>query len=219
MARIENAAIDKRLAGGLPRQAPSSPKGLRDGLMRRAHTLDELESQFVAIATDFQTLFETAGPELCSTAPAPRAWSAAECLHHLNISVDAYFPIWQQVIATAGPRKTELNAPYSIDFFGRLFAWILEPPTRIRSKTPIVFEPAGCPAARQVLADFIERQQRVIGALHRCRGRAIDKVKIASPADARVHYSIWASFVIVAAHQHRHLWQAEQAIKKLQSSK
>jgi hypothetical protein len=143
----------------------------------------------------------------------------AECLQHLNISADAYFPIWQQIIANAGPRKTEMNAPYRSDFWGRLLSWILEPPPRVRSKTPIPFEPMACGTVESVLSGFLERQQRMVATLHRCRGRAIDQVRMASPVDPRIRYSIWSSFLIVSAHQRRHLWQAEQAVQKLRSGK
>jgi hypothetical protein len=213
MARTSNVTADASVAGEVTRGASSELK------MQRARTLDELGAQFAAIATCFQGLVESAGPDLCARPPASGSWSVAECLRHLNISTDAYFPLWQQVIASAGPRKTELNAPYPIDFWGRLFSWILEPPPRIRSKTITAFEPSDCKTVGLVLEGFVDRQQRILGALHRCRGRAIDQVKIASPADPRIRYSIWSSFVINAAHQRRHLWQAEQAIKTLQSTK
>jgi hypothetical protein len=185
--------------------------------MKRATRLDELEVQFTAICARFQALVASASPDLCVTRPAKGSWSATECLEHLNISADAYFPVWQQVIATAGPRKSELNAPYSADLWGRLLSWILEPPARIRSRTPAAFEPGASGDIAEALDAFCDRQERIIAALRRCRGRAIDQVKIASPVDARIHYSIWSSFLINAAHQRRHLWQAEQAIAKLRA--
>jgi DinB superfamily len=156
---------------------------------------------------------------LCNARPAAGSWSAAECLQHLNIATDSYFPIWQQIIANAGPRKAEMNAPYRADFWGRLLSWILEPPARTRSKTPPPFEPAASGTIESALSGFLDRQQRIVATLHRCRGRAIDRVRIASPVDRRIRYSIWSSFLVVAAHQRRHLWQAEQAVQTLRSGR
>jgi hypothetical protein len=155
---------------------------------------------------------------VCARPPAADSWSAAECLQHLSLSADAYFPIWQQMIATAGPRKAEMNAPYQLDFWGRFLSWILEPPARVRSKTPAPFVPVNCGEIAEVLNGFLERQERIVAALRRCRGRAVDEVKIASPIDSRIRYSIWSSFVVNAAHQRRHLWQAEQAIAKVRAA-
>jgi hypothetical protein len=38
----------------------------------------------------------------------------------------------------------------------------------------------------------------------------VDRIKIASPFDARVKYNLYAALTILPRHQHRHLWQAEQ---------
>lgn len=185
----------------------------------RAKTLEDLEIQFTTIGARAQALVESAGPDLCSRPPASGSWSVAECLQHLNVIADAYFPVWQQIIANAGPRKAALNAPYQIDFWGRLISWILEPPARIRSKTPLPFQPVDCNSIDSVLAGFLARQQHIVDTLRRCRGRAIDTVSIASPVDSRIRYSIWSSFLVNAAHQRHHLWQAEQALQKLRSEK
>lgn len=187
------------------------------GATKRASTINELEEQFAAICARFQTLVNSSGAELCAKRPATGSWSASECLHHLSLSADAYIPVWQQVIATAGPRIAETNAPYAVDFWGRLLCWILEPPARIRSKTPAPFQPVDCGEVGAVLDRFLERQERIVAALRHCRGRAVDEVKMASPIDARVRYSIWSSFVVNAAHERRHLWQAEQAIMRVRS--
>lgn len=183
--------------------------------VERARTLEELEAQFTAIAANAQAIVDAAGAELCTKPPLQGSWSIAECLQHLNASADSYFPIWQQVIANAGPRREAFDAPYRTDFWGRLFSWILEPPARIKSKTLLGLEPTGCSDVAIVLDGFLERQQRIVSTLRRCRGRAIDHVKMASPVDPRIRYSIWSSFLINAAHERRHLWQAEQALQKL----
>lgn len=218
MHQISNTT-EASVAPGL-QPDPLCAQGIQSGpvLAVRAKTLAELEAQFTSICVRAQALVGSAGPELCCKRPAPGSWSVAECLEHLSLSADAYFPIWQQMIANAGPRKKEMNAPYHVDFWGRLLGWILEPPVRIRSKTPVHFAPSDCKDVAVILAGFLDRQGRIIAALRRCRGRAVDEVKMASPADPRIRYSIWSSFVINAAHQRRHLWQAEQAILALQKT-
>ena len=40
-----------------------------------------------------------------------------------------------------------------------------------------------------------------------------DKVKLVSPFNARLKYNALAAFRILAAHQRRHLWQAERALE------
>ena len=218
MAFKNNSSTDASLAQGSKRGFPAADRlASTSHSGKRASTLDELEAQFAGVSARFQTLVTSAGAEMCARPPASGSWSAAECFEHLSLSADAYFPVWQQVIATAGPRKAEMNAPYAVDFWGRFLSWILEPPARIRSKTPVPFQPVDCAEIDGVLSRFLERQERIVGALRRCRGRAIDEVKMASPIDSRIKYSIWSSFVVNAAHQRRHLWQAEQAVARVRA--
>src|SRR5579859_3988943 len=125
MASTPNTTTQASVAGDIPRESPPlKPSSITSLNIKRPRTLDELEAQFIAVSGGFKTLLNLAGVDLFSTRPAPSSWSAVECLQHLNLTVDAYFPVWQQIIANAGPRKTELNAPYSTDFCGRLFSWI-----------------------------------------------------------------------------------------------
>lgn len=216
MLRASHEAADMGVAGNQPSEVlETGARDIAPTAPRRARTLDELQSQLTEVSLRFQELVQSSGAEISSMPPAPGSWSASQCLEHLSISSDAYFPVWQQVIANAGPRRVALHAPYPMDFWGRLLSWILEPPSRIRSKTPIAFEPAADREIGSVLDGFLDRQERIIATLHRCRGRAIDQVKMASPVDPRIRYSIWSSFVIVAAHERRHLWQAEKAVHVL----
>ena len=217
MTQIHNPATDTPVVRSPEEPRPKSQSNPRT--IERARTLDELETQFTAFETQAQALVASTGAELCSTPPTAGSWSAAKCLQHLNISADAYFPVWQQIIANAGPRKAEMNAPYRTDLWRRLLSWILEPPPRIRSKTPNRFEPVASETVESVLSGFLERQQRILATLHRCRGRAIDQVRMASPVDPRIRYSIWSSFLIVSAHERRHLWQAEQAVQRLRAGR
>jgi hypothetical protein len=69
-----------------------------------------------------------------------------------------------------------------------------------------------------VLQGFLDRQQGIIQNLRKSRGLAVDSVKIASPFSQRVYYSVWSSFVVTAAHERRHLWQAEQAAHSLRAT-
>ena len=64
----------------------------------------------------------------------------------------------------------------------------------------------------RTLQSFLEGQQHIQNTMKACEGLAIDKVKIPSPFNSRVRYSVWSSLVVTAAHERRHLWQAERAL-------
>ena len=55
------------------------------------------------------------------------------------------------------------------------------------------------------------RQVRVVALLQQAQGRRLDQVKVVSPFDSRISYNLFAAFRLFAAHERRHLWQAERA--------
>jgi hypothetical protein len=101
-----------------------------------------------------------------------------------------------------------------MDFCGRLLKWSLEPPPRFRFPAPPGFQPPPTVAADQVLPQFLASQEEPLASSD---GFAIDRYKIVSPFSSHVKYSVWSSFCICAAHERRHLWQAERVIKALRS--
>ncbi len=45
------------------------------------------------------------------------------------------------------------------------------------------------------------------------RGLALDGVKLVSPFTEKMKYNAYSAFVLIAAHNRRHLWQAELALR------
>jgi hypothetical protein len=180
-----------------------------------AKTPAELDSQFREISARASALAGSTDAALCVRRPREGSWSVVECIQHLNLSADEYFPRWSQAMALAKRRKGAPDAPYRMDMLGRLLFWALEPPPKLRSTTRSAFIPAESLDAQTVFAEFEEKQQRIVNKMFTCRGLAIDAIKIASPFNNKLRYSVWSSFVVTAAHARRHVWQAEKALSTL----
>jgi hypothetical protein len=56
-------------------------------------------------------------------------------------------------------------------------------------------------------------QQLLEEKLNSARGLALDRVKISSPFATNMEYSAYSAFVLIPAHNRRHLWQAEPALR------
>jgi len=176
-----------------------------------AKSWTELEGQFRKIADRASVLVTSANPEIFLRQPRPQSWSAAECLAHLNLSADPYFVAWEREFEQA-PRVESAQEFHNLDFWGKILYWTLEPPPRLRFPTTAPFHPVNIDFPEKVLPAFLERQQRILETLQRARNVDVDHIKIASAFDPRVRYSIWSSFCVTAAHERRHLWQAEKAL-------
>jgi hypothetical protein len=148
--------------------------------------------------------------------PDAARWSVAECVAHLNLTSRAFLPLLRDAIARARRRPAVGAGRYRRDFFGWLLWKTSGPPARIRVKTTAAFVPAGTDPPDLLVAAFDELQARQVECVRDCSGLAIDRVKVTSPFDARVKYNLFACLTILPRHQHRHLWQAEQAWKTLQ---
>ncbi|HEY7171481.1 MAG TPA: DinB family protein [Vicinamibacterales bacterium] len=183
--------------------------------VRTARTPGELQAQFRDIAERAAALRRRFDAAAFAARPRPDGWSAAECLAHLNISADPYFPMWRDAVArSAGTTQPPREAP-RLDFWGWVLVWTLEPPPRFRFPTTPPFQPVDAGSIDVVLPAFLERQARILDALDQLRGAALDAVKVTSPFERRVRYSIWSSFCVIAAHERRHLWQAERALQQV----
>jgi len=180
----------------------------------RAKSLEDLEPQFRAIADRASTLVAgLADVAALTRRPKPDSWSVAECLAHLNISADFYFPLWHRELAQARRDGRAADPPYRLDFWGWALVWTLEPPPKFRLRAPSKSQPVEIGSPESVLPGFLDRHRRIIETLHSARGLAVDKIKLVSPFDSRVSYSIWSSFCLTASHERRHLLQAERVAR------
>ena len=176
-----------------------------------ASSWSELEEQFRSIENHATTLFRGADAAMLRR-PKPQSWNATECLAHLNLSVDPYFPIWAKVFEEAPRVAASETETHRLDFWGRVLVWSLEPPPRFRFPTGPNFQPVSADSPEQVLAEFTLRQRKLFDVVKQARGYVVGGIKIASPFQSRVRYSLWSSFCITASHERRHLWQAQRAL-------
>jgi hypothetical protein len=177
--------------------------------------LEDIRAQLQEASDRAQNILANLSPELAGLRPDPASWSVAECIAHLSLTTDAYTPVIREaladgrqrnVVSTSGSFRANLNA--------RLLAWWLEPPYQFKARTPAAFVP-GLRDPMQALPGFLERQQYLFDLLTDAKGLAIDRLRIVSPFARQMRYSVYSGFVLIAAHQRRHLWQAEQIARRV----
>jgi hypothetical protein len=175
--------------------------------------LEDIRTQLEAASSHAQQLVADLRPESIERRPNPTSWSVAECIVHLSLTTDAYVPTIRKALAD-GRQQNLLSTRQSfrMELAARLLAWWLEPPYRLKSRTPAAFVP-GSADFTKALPDFLHRQQQLFHLLTEAKGLAIDRLQIASPFAPQVRYSVYSAFRIIAAHQRRYLWQAQQVAR------
>jgi len=150
--------------------------------------------------------------------PAANAWSAADCVEHLNLTSHAYVPLLRDAIASARLMRAPQPKQYRHDLPGRVMGFMMGPMKHIgkfkigRVKTTGPFTPRGGKTREQLLSEFVRLQSDLITLVRSADGLPIDRVKIQSPF-GRMKYNAYSALVIVSQHEHRHLQQAEEAAR------
>jgi hypothetical protein len=178
--------------------------------------LDIVEKELNEATRRAWTLIQSTDGRLFTVRPQAMSWSAAECLAHLSISTELFLPTLRKAIDDAKRQKKKKTAKPKMDLLGRVLAWFLEPPIRTRVKTAAPFVPKSTRAKAEAFGEFATLQEKLVDLLREAREADLG-VKIVSPFNRRVRYNLYSAFRIVAAHERRHLWQAEQAIAEIRS--
>ena len=172
--------------------------------------VEAIAADFRAINDRARALVDRAGVARLVERPPKGGWSIAECFEHLNITTRAFVPQWREACAKLHAQGLLGEGPYKTDFWGKALTWMLEPPAKFRMPTTPPFNPLQTPSADQVLPTFLSCQDELLAAISDARGLALDRIKIRSPFQQKMQYSVWSSLRINAAHHRRHLWQAER---------
>jgi hypothetical protein len=155
-------------------------------------------------------LREALPSDMWNRRPAPDRWSPAECVAHLNLTSEAFLPLLRGGLEEARHRG-RASGRYRRDFMGWLIWRMVTPSGRLKTKTPAAFVPSSDREADAIVADFERLQRELAACVESAEGLPIDRVKIASPFDARAKYNLYAAMTILPRHEHRHLLQAERA--------
>src|SRR5690242_18757008 len=98
--------------------------------------LETLLQAFEQAKADARQLLTSSSEELLRRRPSPNSWSALECVGHLNLANKAMLTGIKQAISQTHELPKKSNPKYKMDLIGRLMAWSLEPPARIKLKAP-----------------------------------------------------------------------------------
>lgn len=168
---------------------------------------DELES-----ATQRVRELTAVGPDALNRRPTDDAWSAAECIDHLNGTARLYLPVLDEAIAGAREAGLTGDRGDGRTVLGRLVAWMMEPPPRFRTRTFPRLEPARDRDPDALVREFADLHGRLAAQLRSASDLDRRRIKVRSLLDSRLKLSLDDWYAFIAAHARRHIWQAERAI-------
>jgi hypothetical protein len=178
--------------------------------------LQDLVKQLTDIKEQARGMLEPSSPEVLRQRPSSGGWSVTECLEHLNITARTSLAIVEDACRDARQKGILAKGPYRPGFLERLFTRLLEPPIRLRIKTPKAYVPVVTLEPSRVYADFLSLRDALIGQLERIDGLDLNRLRVRSPFEKWLSYSVYGWLLIMAAHERRHLWQAQKVLQEVQ---
>ncbi len=141
--------------------------------------------------------------------PDPRRWSIGQCVAHLNITLERYLPVLDQAVATARSQGRRAQGPFVPSLFERWFIGSLEPPVRLRFKTPKAFVGGDDLETGATLALWDELHRKFAERIRSAEGLDRARIKVRSQFGP-ISFGLGATFGVLLAHDRRHLWQARE---------
>ena len=145
-------------------------------------------------------------------------WSIAQCLSHLIETNSSYFDTFEQIIANKyTPSFWTKFSPFS-GFFGKFLIDSVNPIKVKPIKVPAqIWQPTQSNLSREIVTQFIQNQKRVLDNIHLMADLPLNKIKLASPANAFLTYSLADALEIIILHGQRHVNQAKRVKERMQN--
>lgn len=176
-------------------------------------TLDQLDGEFATLAERGDALLDGLSDEKADWQPGnpgKGGWSAGQCVAHLNSTAEAYIPVIRRAIQAAPAADAAALPPFRPGLLARWAVGSMEPPPRFRMPTLRAITPAAHHPAAATAERFASLQRALRTLIAEAKNVDASRVRITSPLSSLVTLRLPATFAFLAAHERRHLWQAEQ---------
>ena len=142
-----------------------------------------------------------------------RAWSIALCIEHLATANRVYAEPMRAAMDAARSKNLKRKGPIKSTVFGRMFASSMEPPVKRRMKAPAKILPPSNGTRTDILKRYHEAHANIRQMILESADIDANRATFTNPFISLVRVRVGTAFHIIAAHDRRHLWQAEQVLK------
>jgi len=177
--------------------------------------LARVRQELEAATEAMRRLVASVSDEAWARRPAAGGWSVAQCVMHLNTTTQEFLPRLDTAIREGREKGLTGAGLFRRDFAGWMLCKFVEPPYRMKVKTPAKFDPQEVVSREEALAEWERWQGELFTRVAAADGLALDKVKVVSPFAEKMKYNLLSALMVIPAHQRRHIWQAGQMAKTL----
>jgi hypothetical protein len=196
---------------------PSSTPASADALIPQ---LQNIHNRITTARQDAVQIVTMLTDEQAKKRPDTMGWSVADCLDHLCVVGRKLLPRVDVGIAKARKKGWHSRGPFRYSRLGNWFVRMSGPddyPPRKKLTTPKLYKPTRDWPLEEVVRSFTHLQDDILERVREANGIHLARVKIASPAAWWLRLSLGQWFELIAGHQERHILQARDARKAVQS--
>ena len=142
---------------------------------------------------------------------AGTAWSVAQCLEHMAVTSQTYVVALRAASVKARPGHRPFQAA---GWPSRYFLSKAEPPAKIKIRAPKKIQPPSQIAKANALAHFLQSNEEVKKFVQETAGLDLCGVRFRNPFVPLLDFTVATGLLVIAAHNRRHLWQAQEILKQ-----
>jgi hypothetical protein len=174
--------------------------------------IEQLRQQFEDIKKDALQLSASLNDAQFNWTSSPQRWSMSECLAHLNVVDGLDLPLIERAIQHGGAAGWTGNGPFRYGWLSRKFVSLSESPARLKMRAPKVYLPPSAEPKEKVVSEFLSIHDNLLQLVAQSDGLDLARIRVPSPFPL-VTFSLGQRFLLLAAHDRRHLRQAWEVRK------
>jgi DinB superfamily len=174
--------------------------------------LKALQERLEQSDCEARALIAEATEEQFNWRPDERSWSVAQCLDHLNVANRVYLEPMRRAVDEG--RGSSRRGPIQPRTLERWFIRSLEPPPRLRLPAPGKIVPAAHKSRAEVGEEWTRLQEQLQSLLTEAAPLDLNKTRFVNPFIPLVRFSVGTGFLVIDAHERRHLLQARRVLER-----
>jgi hypothetical protein len=161
--------------------------------------------------------FSNISHERLSQKPSPEAWSANECLQHLNSYGCYYLPAIEAALQKGSKTIGRADTQFVSGWLGAYFTRSMQPKAdgTLASKmnSPKDHIPQQVLHSHEVINTFLLQQHRLLKLLEASAAVDMNEVRVPISIARFIKLKLGDVFMFIIAHNHRHILQAQRALQ------
>lgn len=179
--------------------------------------LNQYRQQLLDIRAEIIRFENVLSMESFEWRPAEDAWSIAMVFDHLNKIGYQLLPAINKAIAKGEEKEWFAEGPFHYSYLGR--KWVeLNGPDKIRkTKSPKLYQPESGQSFKETITRLKTLQDYMLESIKNSNGLDLKRIKVSSPANRLLRFSLGIWYQTIIAHQQRHLLQANRILERFNS--